>query len=185
MYSVEIVNGIAVPKDQDVKFFGFQTWGSAKADDPTYGYGDNTPEYLLVEGADNGSAGTNFKQPWAAFQVWTPTKTYDEHKAETDGKYNIQQVKSITSPTLTSGLVNPKYDPTAGLLLEGETIKFDSNGTDPWDIDYGLTELDEDKDLWQFTDEVKNTSLKYFINFYNNCYTYDFTNLISNPNSDP
>lgn len=185
LYSVEIVNGIAVPKDQDVKFFGFQTWGSAKADDPTYGYGDNTPEYLLVEGADNGSTGTNFKQPWAAFQVWTPTKTYDEHKAETDGKYNIQQVKSITSPTLTSGLVNPKYDPTAGLLLEGETIKFDSNGTDPWDIDYGLTELNEDKDLWQFTDEVKNTSLKYFINFYNNCYTYDFTNLISNPNSDP
>ena len=34
----------------------------AKADDPTYGYGDNTPEYLLVEGADNGAAGANFKQ---------------------------------------------------------------------------------------------------------------------------
>jgi hypothetical protein len=68
------------------------------------------------------------------------------------------------------------------LLIEGETIKFDSNGTDPWDIDYGLTELDEDNDLWQFTDEVKSTSLKYFVDFYNNCYTYDFTNLIPNPN---
>lgn len=179
LYSVDFVNGIAVPKDQDVKFFGFQTWGSAKADDPTYGYGDNTPEYLLVEGADNGAAGANFKQPWAAFQVWTPTKTYDEHKAEIDSKYNIQQVKSITDPESST------YDPTAGILLEGETIKFDSNGTDPWDIDYGLTELDEPNDLWQFTDEVKNTSLKYFVDFYNNCYTYDFTNLIANPNSDP
>lgn len=177
LYTTETVNGIVVPKDSDVKFFGFQTWGSAKADDPTYGYGDNTPEYLLVEGADNGAAGANFKQPWAAFQVWTPSKTYDEHKAEADGKYNIQQTKSVTDPTSSA------YDPTAGLLIDGETIKFDSNGTDPWDIDYGLTELDEDKDLWEFTDEVKNTSLRYFVNFYNNCYTYDFTNLVPNPNS--
>jgi hypothetical protein len=67
LYTVKTVNGIVVPEDQDVKFFGFQTWGSGKADDPTFGYGDHTPEYLLVEGADNGSTGANFKQPWAAF----------------------------------------------------------------------------------------------------------------------
>ena len=179
LYTVEFVNGIAVPQDSDVKFFGFQTWGSGKADDPTYGYGDNTPEYLLVEGADNGAAGANFKQPWAAFQTWTSDKTYDEHTAEADGKYNVQQVKAITDPT------SPTYDPTAGLLIEGETIKFDSNGTDPWDIDYGVTELNKDLDLWEFTDEVKNTSLRHWVNFYNNCYTYDFTNLIPNPNPDP
>ena len=68
-----------MPHDEDVKFFGFQTWGSAKGDDPTYGYDKKeTPEYLLVEGADNGSAGANFKQPWAAFQTWDPTKKYND-----------------------------------------------------------------------------------------------------------
>ena len=184
LYTTETINGIVVPKDQDVKFFGFQTWGSGKTDDPTYGYGDHTPEYLLVEGADNGSTGANFKQPWAAFQTWTSDVTYDTQKS--DAKYIIQQSKQVTASTLDNGSPNPKYDPTAGLLIDGETIKFDANGTDPWDIDYGLTELDEDKDLWQFTDEVKapGSSLHHFVEFYNNCYTYDFTNLMPNPNTD-
>ncbi len=178
LYTVEKVNGIEVPQDSDVKFFGFQTWGSGKADDPTFGYGDNTPEYLLVEGADNGSTGANFKQPWAAFQTWTPTIPYDTQKE--DARYIIQQTEEITNPT------SSKYDPTAGLVIDGETIKFDANGTDPWDIDYGLTELDEDKDLWQFTDEVKapGSSLYHWVDFYNNCYAYDFTNLVANPSSD-
>ena len=178
LYKVDIINGIEVPQDKDVKFFGFQTWGSGKADDPTFGYGDNTPEYLLVEGADNGSTGTNFKQPWAAFQTWTPTIPYDIQK--NDPTYIIQQTKEITDPT------SSKYDPTAGLVIDGETIKFDSNGTDPWDIDYGLTELDKAKDLWQFTDKVKakGSSLHHFVSFYNNCYAYDFSNLIGNPNSE-
>ena len=179
LYTTETINGIVVPQDQDVKYFGFQTWGSGKTDDPTFGYGDDTLEYLLVEGADNGSTGANFKQPWAAFQTWTPTVTYDGHK--NDPKYIVQQPKSVTDPT------SNKYDPTAGLLIEGETIKFDANGTDPWDIDYGVTELDEDNDLWEFTDEVKakGSSLEHFVAFYNNCYTYDFTNLKQNPDPDP
>ena len=178
LYTVKTVNGIVVPEDQDVKFFGFQTWGSGKADDPTFGYGDNTPEYLLVEGADNGSTGANFKQPWAAFQTWTPTVNYDTQKD--DAKYIIQQTESVTNPT------SAYYDPTAGLVIDGETIKFDANGTDPWDIDYGLTELDKAKDLWKFTDEVKakGSSLHHFVEFYNNCYSYDFTNLLTNPSED-
>ena len=179
LYTTETINGIVVPNDKDVKYFGFQTWGSGKADDPTFGYDDSTLEYLLVEGADNGSTGANFKQPWAAFQTWTPTVTYDGHK--NDPKYVVQQPKSVTDPA------SSKYDPTAGLLIEGETIKFDANGTDPWDIDYGLTELDEDNDLWEFTDEVKakGSSLEHFVAFYNNCYTYDFTNLKQNPDPNP
>lgn len=179
LYTTETINGIVVPQDSDVKFLGFQTWGSGKADDPTFGYDeDKTPEYLLVEGADNGSTGANFKQPWAAFQTWTPTVTYDGHK--NDPSFVVQQTKAVTDPA------SDKYDPTAGLLIEGETIKFDANGTDPWDIDYGLTELDEDNDLWQFTDEVKakGSSLEHFVAFYNNCYIYDFTNLIPNPSED-
>lgn len=167
LYTTEVVNNIVVPYDSDVKFLGFQTWGSAKADDPTYGYGDNTPEYVLFEGADNASPGANFKQPWAAFQTWTSTMTKDENKNTTGAM--VQQTKSVT-----------QTDHTTGLLIQGETIQFE-NDTDPLDVDYGITELDEEKDLWKFTDEVKNNSLPYFVKFYNNCYQYDFTNLIPNP----
>lgn len=180
LYTVSTVNNIVVADDSRVKFLGFQTWGSAKADDPTYGYDeDKTPEYLLVEGADNASPGANFKQPWAAFQTWDSTKTRQEH-ANGTGKM-VQQPESVTS-----------NDYTKGLLIEGETIQFESD-TDPWDIDYGLqlyqlegeSEDDAEKrDLWIFREEVKNTSLKHFVEFYNNCYQYDFTNLLENPNAD-
>ena len=178
LYTVQNVNGITVAQDSDVKFFGFQTWGSAKADDPTFGYSDDTPEYVLFEGADNASPGANFKQPWAAFQTWDSTKTKNENK-DTEGAM-VQQSKSVT-----------ETDYTKGLLIEGETIQFESD-TDPLDVDYGVellvldgqTEKEAEKrDLWKFTDAVKNNSLPYFVNFYNNCYQFDFTNLILNPNS--
>ena len=178
LYTTSVVNNVIVANDSDVKFLGFQTWGSAKADDPTYGYGDNTPEYVLFEGADNASPGANFKQPWAAFQTWTSDKTMDEHTPESG--YIIQQTEDVT-----------KSDYTTGLLIEGETIKFES-GTDPLDVDYGIEliildgedeEVAEKRDVWKFTDEVKNNSLKYFVEFYNNCYQYDFTALIPNPES--
>ena len=177
LYTVQNINGITVAHDSDVKFFGFQTWGSAKADDPTFGYSDDTPEYVLFEGADNASPGANFKQPWAAFQTWDSTKTKNENK-DTEGAM-VQQPKSVT-----------ETDYTTGLLIEGETIQFESD-TDPLDVDYGVellvldgqTEKEAEKrDLWKFTDAVKNNSLPYFVNFYNNCYQFDFTNLILNPN---
>lgn len=177
LYTVETINGITVAQDANVKFLGFQTWGSAKADDPTYGYGDNTPEYVLFEGADNASPGANFKQPWAAFQTWTSEFTKKENQ-EMAGKM-IQQPKSVT-----------ETDYTTGLLIEGETIQFE-NDTDPLDVDYGveLIKLEgqtkddaEKRDLWKFTDAVKNNSLPYFVKFYNNCYQYDFTALVPNPN---
>lgn len=180
LYTTQTINGITVAEDSNVKFMGFQTWGSAKADDPTYGYDeDKTPEYVLFEGADNASPGANFKQPWAAFQTWNSTLTKDENQ-NTEGAI-VQQPKSVT-----------EKDFTTGLLIEGETIQFE-NDTDPLDVDYGIelmvlpdqSEDDaEDKDLWKFTDAVKNNSLPYFVQFYNNCYQYDFTNLIPNPNSD-
>ena len=190
LYTTSTVNGITVAQDSDVKFLGFQTWGSAKADDPTFGYDeDETPEYLLLEGADNASPGANFKQPWAAFQTWDSTKTRNEHNTGTG--VMTQQVESVTSKFL-NGNPNPNYDPTKGLLIEGETIRFESD-TDPWDIDYGLDlyikegedeKTAEQRDLWVFKDAVKNTSLLYFVDFYNNCYQYDFTNLMENPDPD-
>ena len=190
LYTTTTINNIVVANDSNVKFLGFQTWGSAKADDPTYGYDeDKTPEYVLLEGADNASPGANFHQPWAAFQTWDPTKTKDEHANGTG--VMKQQTKNVTSPIL-NGQPNPNYDPTAGLLIEGETIQFE-NDTDPLDVDYGAellilegqTEKDAEKrDLWKFTDKVKNNSLPYFIEFYNNCYQFDFTNIIPNPSED-
>jgi len=53
----------------DVHFMGFQTWGSAKADDATYGYNEDiTPEYLLIEGGENTDPAVNFRVPWHALQ---------------------------------------------------------------------------------------------------------------------
>ena len=179
LFTTKTINNIVVAEDSDVKFFGFQTWGSAKADDPTYGYDEEKfPEYVLFEGADNGSPGANFKQPWAAYQTWDSLKTKKENQSTTGAIK--QQPKSVT---LT--------DFTTGLLIEGETIQFE-NDTDPLDVDYGVeliqlegqSEKDaEDRDLWKFTTAVKENSLPYFVNFYNNCYQYDFTNLIPNPES--
>ena len=177
LYTISEINGLTVIDDSKVKFFGFQTWGSAKADDPTYGYDENkTPEYVLFEGADNASPGANFKQPWAAFQTWDSTKTKSENQ-NTEGAIK-QQTKDVT-----------EFDYTTGLLIEGETIQFE-NDTDPLDINYGVEllrfegetkEYAEKRDLWKFTDTVKNESLPHFVNFYNNCYQYDFTNLVLNP----
>lgn len=51
-------------------FCGFQTWGAAKGDKPTFGYDDDeesdsyTPDYIMVEGADNNVTGANFETPW-------------------------------------------------------------------------------------------------------------------------
>lgn len=177
LYTTTTVNGITIADDSNVKFFGFQTWGSAKADDPTYGYDEDiTPEYVLFEGADNASPGANFKQPWAAFQTWDSNHTVEEHDNQPSLK--VQQTKSVT-----------QTDYTTGLLIEGETIKFET-GTDPLDVDYGVEVIilpgqtkkeAKKRDLWKFTDAVKNNSLPYFVQFYNNCYQYDFTNLLENP----
>jgi hypothetical protein len=50
--------------DGDVKFMGFQTWGSGKGDKETFGYSDDTLDYLLVEGGENSDPAANFRVPW-------------------------------------------------------------------------------------------------------------------------
>ena len=150
---------------EDARFMGFQTWGPGKADDPTFGYGDNTPEYILMEGADNGNAGANFKVPWAALQ------TYDSTVANIGTQYINQQPASVT-----------KNDFTTGLLIADETIKFTA-ADDPLDVDYGLEEYDPhytDANLvFKFPDVIKETSLKKFVEFYNAMYQYDFSCFLS------
>lgn len=47
-------------------FAGFQTWGSAKGDKNTFGYSKNkTPEYILLEGAENNGELCNWLTPWS------------------------------------------------------------------------------------------------------------------------
>lgn len=51
--------------DESIKFAGFQTWGSAKGDKQTFGYSDDTPGYILLEGAENDGELCNWLAPWA------------------------------------------------------------------------------------------------------------------------
>ena len=112
LYSISTdIVGNEIVTEKDVKFFGFQTWGSAKGDPATSGYDENTtPEYLLMEGADNNSLGANFKQPWAALQS-----------------------KGNTTSSIT------KNDRFTGLVIDDETITYEED-TDPWDIDFGCAD---------------------------------------------
>lgn len=112
LYSVSTdVLGNETIIEKDVKFFGFQTWGSAKGDPATSGYDEKkTPEYLLMEGADNYSLGANFKQPWAALQS-----------------------KGNTTTSIT------KNDRFTGLVIDDKTITYEEQ-TDPWDIDFGCAD---------------------------------------------
>lgn len=112
LYSITTdVLGNEIVTEKDVKFFGFQTWGSAKGDPATSGYDENlTPEYLLMEGADNFSLGANFKQPWAALQS-----------------------KGNTTSSIT------KEDRFTGLIIDDETITYEKD-TDPWDVDFGCSD---------------------------------------------
>lgn len=157
LVSSSVINGSVQVDDSNVHFFGFLTWGSAKADKPVFGYGDDTPEYILVEGADNGSPGANFKQPWASFQCW---------KSQT-GEDAEQQPRSVT---LT--------DNFTGLLIKDETLKFESSGTDPWDFDFGCKAYKDaqgnETDYFYIPDAAQE-SFKNFVKFYNGCYEFDFT----------
>lgn len=63
--------------DEDIKFASFQTWGSAKGDDETYGYNaDETPGYLLLEGAENSGKLCNFLVPWMPNNIVLDGETY-------------------------------------------------------------------------------------------------------------
>lgn len=63
--------------DEDIKFASFQTWGSAKGDNETYGYDKvKTPGYLLLEGAENNGKLCNFLVPWMPNNIVLDGETY-------------------------------------------------------------------------------------------------------------
>lgn len=139
-----------------VHFFGFQTWGSAKMDNETFGYNKKANiGYLVVEGADNKNAQTNFKSPWAAMQIWNTNNKGQRINSNGEVIDNKPYYDLISGQQLDyvekqqSGLNsegNPDY--LTGLLYNDETImakrpsadeiaKGDdaiSRGPDAWDI---------------------------------------------------
>ena len=51
-------------------FYGLMTFGSGKYDKPTFGYNKNVfPDYLILEGSDNGMPLTNRQVPWFTDEV--------------------------------------------------------------------------------------------------------------------
>ncbi len=167
-------------------FLGFQTWGSAKGDEATSGYGDNTPYYLMLEGADNANAAANFKVPWAAMQCWEDPNNAESNFLQHTGK---------------DSQGNPDY--LTGLLINDETIVYNpgseqENSTDKradaWDVDFGCTEgdnyyekgdnvddIDGENLVFSFEEKAK-ISLNRFAEFYNYIYKYDFSSLVFIPN---
>lgn len=188
-------------------FLGFQTWGSAKGDKPTSGYGDDTPYYLMLEGADNDNPSANFKTPWASLQIWGNYNKGTWSSADTtlieaptsnpvDGKNYYHQFAGGTQNAQTK-LWTPDY--ITGLLIKDETIVFDpgtetdttsDKKADAWDVDFGCTEGDSyyekgdnpnDKDgenLFFVFEDKAIESVNRFAQFYNLVYTFDFSSLL-------
>lgn len=137
-------------------FLGFQTWGSAKGDEPTSGYSDATPHYLMLEGADNDNASANFKTPWAAMQIWghynegtwTSANSTDISQPESKPTNNNNYYHQFAGGTKGSNNIwTPDY--LTGLLIDDETIVFNpgtdsedsvNKKADAWDVDFGCTE---------------------------------------------
>ena len=137
-------------------FLGFQTWGSAKGDKKTSGYGDDTPHYLMLEGADNDNASANFKVPWAALQLWgnytgngwtSADSTFIDAPSDnpTVGKNYLHQFAGGTK--VKDEIYTPDY--LTGLLINDETIVYNpgtetetssDKKADAWDVDFGFTE---------------------------------------------
>lgn len=59
------LSDLAQLDDSKIMFAGFQTWGSAKGDKNTFGYSKTTPEYILLEGAENNGELCNWLAPWS------------------------------------------------------------------------------------------------------------------------
>ena len=146
----------------DVHFMGFQTWGSAKADDATYGYDENiTPEYLLIEGGENTDPAVNFRVPWHALQ-------------RAVGEGATKQLNATPTISYADSLESP----WANLLVADESIVYDIRGA--LDIDYGVAELKDgaNQTYFEIADECHNT-LKFYREFHDFVYKYDYTFIVT------
>lgn len=71
------LSDLAQLDDSKIMFAGFQTWGSAKGDKNTFGYSKKTtPEYILLEGAENNGELCNWLVPWSPSIVTLSGETW-------------------------------------------------------------------------------------------------------------
>ena len=150
-----------------IKFMGFQTWGPGKGDAAASGQDDDlTPEYLMLEGGENGDASVSFLVPWHALQRLSK-KPGEAELTHTDLEKHpvINAEESLEAP----------WDK---LLIYDESIVYEQKGA--WDIDFGVEEVEEDTEngimagYFKFADGV-HESLKRFRAFYDFVYMHDFT----------
>ena len=142
--------------NDNVKFMGFQTFGSAKGDKATSGYDDNlTPEYILLEGGENADPVVRFLRPWMSLQRKTIAGS---------------SVGLTNFPTVTKA--ESIADSSKNLYILDESITYNGkNGA--WDVDFGLNDKADD-----FTDLAK-VSLEKFRAFYDFVYKYNYNLTIS------
>lgn len=138
-----------------VKFAGFQTWGAGKGDKYESGYGDDTPEYLMLEGGENANTTVNFRCPWHALQT-------------INAEGNITNTPTVS---IEDSLANPEMN----IKIDDESIVYQNQGA--WDIDFGCND-----DGNGFLPEVK-TSLIRFRQFYDFVYKHDFTFVVKSGQS--
>lgn len=150
-----------------IKFMGFQTWGPGKGDDACSGYDEDlTPEYLMLEGGENGDNSVNFLVPWHDLQrlskiPGSATLTYSD----------LEKYPVIDKDTSLS-------EPWSNLLIDDESIVYREKGA--WDIDYGCEEVEKNTEQGIMTSYFKfadttHESLKKFREFYDFVYLTDFT----------
>lgn len=79
-------------------FYGLMTFGSAKYDKPTFGYDKNVfPDYLILEGSDNGMPLTNRQVPWFTDEVtYNAEEEYYEYAGQGNLDYGMGKQENIT-----------------------------------------------------------------------------------------
>ena len=142
--------------NDNVKFMGFQTFGSAKGDKATSGYDDDkTPEYIILEGGENADPVVRFLRPWMSLQ----------RKTVTEDSVGLSDFPTITKQESIA-------DSSKNLYIMDESITYDGkNGA--WDVDFGLNDSADD-----FTNLAKK-SLEKFRAFYDFVYKYNYNLAIS------
>lgn len=147
------------------EFMGFQTWGPGKGDDACSGFDEDlTPQYLMLEGGENSEPSVNFQRPWQTLQRLRTDFIRDGRT------YSYNQDLNKFPTVNKSESIN---EPWKQLLIDGESIVYTDRKA--WDVDYGLIEVEVgDTTYYDFSNGAKE-SLKYFREFYDHVYKYDFT----------
>ena len=151
--TVELADVLAA--GTNVKFAGFQTWGAGKGDKYESGYGDDTPEYLMLEGGENANTTVNFRCPWHALQT-------------VDAEGNITNTPTTS---ISDSLANPEMN----VKIDDESVVYQNQGA--WDIDFGCND-----DGNGFLPEVKKSLIR-FRQFYDFVYKHDFTFVVKSGQS--